>query len=62
MVRQFKYQKTIIKGKVKSPWVVVPLSTNNDMKKECWVVRLGDFFISPQEKSEKKVELKSFHN
>lgn len=49
MVRQFKLQKTIIKGKVKSPWVVLPLSTNNDMGRECWVVRLGDFFISPPE-------------
>lgn len=45
-VKQFKLQKTIIKGKVKSPWIVLPLSTNNDMNKECWVVRLGDFFIN----------------
>ena len=36
----------MIKGKVKSPWVVLPLSTNNDMSKDCWVVRLGDFYIN----------------
>ena len=45
-VKQFRLQKTVIRGKVKSPWVVLPLSINNDMSKECWVVRLGDFYIN----------------
>lgn len=32
-------------GKVSSPWIVFPLSQNNDRKSECWIYRLGDLLI-----------------
>lgn len=48
-VRQIGFQKTIIKGKIKTPWIVLPLSPINNLAQECWVARFGDFYIDTPE-------------
>jgi hypothetical protein len=48
-VRQIGFQKTIIRAKVRTPWIVLPLTAVNDPAQECWVARLGDFYVDTPE-------------
>ena len=44
-IRSVGFQHNIIEGKVRSPWIIIPLSKTNDKTKECWTLRLGDLTI-----------------
>jgi hypothetical protein len=48
-VRQIGFQKTIIRAKIKTPWIVLPFSPINNPAQECWVARFGDFYVDTPE-------------